>query len=252
MFNLQKQSESNDADLLAKEILIFRINPESNGYKIGVGDECLHLHSLDDCLEHISEGIDELRSELWEIWKKFANLCGYILENQDRNQGSLDNLVFLNSAKKAFLLSNNFSDLKDISLLLRHILDADISYIGTQSVSGFNKLYLQIRLIHHLIMTEKYRSVLIKKYKQLNKKAQISGPWANLDLPMQERMWPYSEDESYFEDRKKARRDQTRYNPETDKQGFFYTWVDKNRDPYLFTDMQKDSPYKSRLLMTIP
>jgi hypothetical protein len=89
---------------------------------------------------------------------------------------------------------------------------------------------------------------------KIRKTAQISGPWANLDLPMKERVWEWDSDgeSEYFENRTKARREQTRYNPEYDKQGFFYVWQDFTRDPYSFEDFKKDSPYKSRHQIAIP
>ena len=86
----------------------------------------------------------------------------------------------------------------------------------------------------------------------LTKEAQISGPWANLDLPMAERVWSWGEDEEYFDQRSKARKEQVRYNPEYDKQGYFFVWQDLNRDPYSFDDMKTDSPYKSRHMITLP
>ena len=109
-------------------------------------------------------------------------------------------------------------------------------------------------------MREIYRTKLLKKYAQLHKVAQISGPWANLDLPMKERVWEFdSEEEEYFDTREKQRKEQVRYNPEylgagssATQQGFFYIWQDRNRDPYLFQNRESDSPYKSRLLMNIP
>jgi len=69
---------------------------------------------------------------------------------------------------------------------------------------------------------------------------------------MKERMWEWSEDEEYFESRTKARQEQTRYNPETTSSGFHFVWQDLSTHPYSFSDMEKDSPYKSRHLLTTP
>jgi len=107
--------------------------------------------------------------------------------------------------------------------------------------------------MHRLIMSEIYRCLLIDRYLKITKQAQISGPWANLDVPMQERKWEWDDtEEEYFRDRQTSRREQIRYNPENaTSSGFFFVWVDKNRDPYKFEDMATDSPYKSRATMTI-
>lgn len=256
MFNLSQHAGISDTDLLAKEIAIYEIVPETNGYKLGLGDECVHLKSLDECLKHISQGVEEIRDELWEEWKKLASICEDILNEDGKNIGTLDNLVFLNSVKNAFIFSRRFADLKEFSQLLRYLLDIDISDIHNELVAQFNKCYLKIKLMHRLITSERYRSVLIKRYQTVMKTAQISGPWANLDLPMQERMWDYeASDAELFENRRKARREQTRYNPENTKDGYFYIWQDLTRDPYRYEEMSginSNSPYKSRHLIAIP
>lgn len=103
-------------------------------------------------------------------------------------------------------------------------------------------------------MREIYRLKLIDRLLNIQnptrqKEAQVSGPWANLDLPIEERMWEFEgEDEEYFETRKKIRREQTRYNPEY-VNGFYYKWDDITRDPFSYYD--KDSPYKTRSYMGI-
>ena len=147
MFNLSQQSEISDTNLLAKEIAIYNIVPEINGYKLGLGDECVHVDSLDDCLQHISQGVNEIRDELWKKWKELGGICEDILDNDGENTGTLDNLIFLNSVKNSFIFSNRFVDLKEISQLLRHILDIDITRVHNELISKFNRVYLKIKLI---------------------------------------------------------------------------------------------------------
>jgi hypothetical protein len=133
------------------------------------------------------------------------------------------------------------------------LLSLDIQEIDTDLIKEFNTTYLRIRIIHRLIIREIYKKKLIHRYSKIIKLAQsVSGPWANLDLPEEERMWSFDEDEEYFEERSKAKRKQTRYNPEYDEDGFFFKWVDWNRSPYSFDDRQDESPYPSRSLLTIP
>jgi hypothetical protein len=71
---------------------------------------------------------------------------------------------------------------------------------------------------------------------------------------MEERKWEWDEGEDeYFNSRQKSRREQVRYNPENQtKSGFYYVWQDLSTDPYRFSDMKEDSPYKSRHLLTVP
>jgi len=102
-------------------------------------------------------------------------------------------------------------------------------------------------------MTELYRLKLIGRYLSLVKSAQTSGPWANLDLPIKERVWEWDEgEEEYFANREESRKAQTRYNPSYTKDGYYLIWPEPRRDPYRFTDMLEEDPVPHRSLMAIP
>lgn len=252
MFNLKKQSQTTN-DLLREELRVFGITDQADAsFRCCVGDEYIELKSLDECAKLIQEGITELKEHLWEDWQDLANVAVVILHNDNANHGSLDNLIFLNAVKKSYHLSRVFSELSDVSNTLQQLFYVDAVAIHNNLIAKFNMIYLRIRLLHHLIMQERYRLKLIHQRQSMSKQAQVSGPWANLDLPMKERVWEWSEDEEYFDDRSRARKEQVRYNPENNKMGFYYVWQDLTRDPYLFEDMKDDSPYKSRHLLTIP
>lgn len=226
----------------------FRIVPAGGGYLIDIGDEILECKSLQLAKKQISQGIEEIREHLWDSWKDLAHLAEHISSEQGSNFGGMNNLILLNAAKKAFSLSLNFTDLDFAGEKLLGLLDTDIKNADNYLIKQFNLEYLKIRSMDRLIMSEIYRCRLIDQYLIVTKQAQISGPWANLDLPIEERKWEWDDqEEEYFTDRKKSRQEQTRYNPENaTSSGFFYVWVDHNRDPYKFEDMKEDSPYKSR------
>jgi len=255
MFNLKHHKVQYDGpQLLESELSSFDIVKEETGtYSITIGDENLHASSLDESLDLIEAGIKEIKTHLWEKWQELSDLSEVILQNDGGNEGSIDNLLFLSNVKKTYILSTMFSDLEELSSHLRELFNIDIVDISDALITRFNHDSLYVRLLHRLVMREIYRTRLINRYKRITKQAQISGPWANLDLPMKERVWEWDEGESeYFGDRQKQKREQVRYNPENLKSGFFYVWQDLTRDPYKFEDMKKDSPYKSRLLMQIP
>jgi len=109
-------------------------------------------------------------------------------------------------------------------------------------------------------MTELYRLKVLDKYRSMEKIASmklagIPGPWANLDLPMKERVWEWNSDEDeFFANREKSRKEQIRYNPEEaeNTNGMFYVWQDLTRSPYSYYNRTTESPYKSRLLISQP
>jgi hypothetical protein len=254
MFNITKtQITPNETELLLYELRLLGIKPQENRWLLEVGDEQIVLSSLEECKSHINQAIEELKEYIYQCWTDLDRLSIIIVENGAGNHGGLDNLIFLNSVKKSCLLSCNFSDLQPIYDNLRSLFNIDAAEVHEELIAKFNAKYLEIKLLHHLIIKELYRTKLLSRYLKMTKLAQISGPWANLDLPMKERAWEWGADgdEEYFQQRTQARRNQTRYNPEYDANGFFYNWQDLTRDPYRFEDMKKDSPYKSRTQLTI-
>ena len=254
MFNLKSHKITDDTELLKAELRVFDIKSSGNGYDICIGDDLLSAPTLQECSKLIDSGISELKQHLLETWQDLQHIAKKMLREDGQNSGSIDNLLFLNSVKNSFELSSIFSDLKSVSQIIRQLLDTDIASSDNRLILHFNDDYLRIQCLHKMVMIEIYRKQLIRRYMVMTKQAQISGPWANLDLPKEERMWEWDEgEEEYFANRQKSRREQIRYNPENQtKSGFYYVWQDLNRDPYRFEDMKEDSPYKSRHLLTVP
>ena len=254
MFNLKSHKITDDTELLKAELRAFDVTNSDNGYDICIGDEVLSSPTLQECSKLIDSGIAELKQHLLETWHDLQHIAQKMLREDGRNSGSIDNLLFLNAVKRSFELSSIFTDLKPISQTIQQLLDTDIASSDNRLILHFNDDYLRIQCLHKMLMIEIYRKQLIRRYMIMTKQAQISGPWANLDLPKEERVWEWDEgEEEYFANRRKSRREQIRYNPENQtKSGFYYVWQDLSRDPYLFTDMEQDSPYKSRGLLTVP
>jgi len=252
MFNLKAQKSPDSKALLENELSALCILIEPDGYCLHLGDQDIKVNDLRETLPVIEEATKELKQSLLEKWHELAKLARSLVYTTGNNSGGLNNLIFVNSVKKSFLLSRVFLDLDPISRAIKDLFYVDPTSVSTDQMSKYNKIYLEIRLLHYLVMREMYRTRLIYKYLKVTKTAQISGPWSNLDLPMKERVWEWDEaEEEYFAQRTKARREQVRYNPEEDRQGFYFVWQDLSTDPYKFEDMKSDSPYKSRHLLTI-
>ena len=258
MFNLKNHSSEEynvGTNFLSMELEMFGINQISSGqYEVEIGDEKLRCNSFKECSEKITEGLEELKDSIFDKWQDLDAVANLISNNDWKNAGGLDNLLFIHNVKSAYLLVSLFSDLDNIKKSIFSLFNIDIAEASDILISKFNKIYIQIKVIHRLIMKEMYKLDLIKKHSQINKVAQsVSGPWANLDLPMNERMWEWDDGETeYFENRTKEKRSQSRYNPEYNKQGFYYVWPEPaSRDPYLFSDRLESSPYKSLLNLSV-
>lgn len=252
MYNLSKH-KIDDRRLLRTEMSIFNIDHHENGWHILVGDESIICPTVSDCIDSLKDGISELKKELLKSWTNLRDIANLIVHNQSINKGTFDNLIFLSAVKKSIVMSYRFPELKQVTDALIRLLDVDLSEVHENFISNFNASWIRIKVLHRLVMQELYKIKLLSRYEKTVKMAQVSGPWANLDLPMSERMWEWDEGETeYFGDRQKARRNQIRYNPEMDNNGFYYVWQDLSTHPYSFDDMKTDSPYKSRHLISQP
>lgn len=78
----------------------------------------------------------------------------------------------------------------------------------------------------------------------------VNGWYSNLDLPMKERVFEYSEDEQDFMSNDKWIKSQPRYNPEYEERGdpngtcgFYYTWWEIANSPYYYSRILEEGIY---------
>lgn len=245
--------QSTDKDLIINELIVHKIIPNDGGYSIAVGDDLLPVKTLQECLQLIEQGLKELKTSMQELWQNLAKLSGATSKmNGKNNLHGFENVYFLSNAKKVFLLARLFPELEKVTDSIHGVLDVDLQFIDDADVKKFNFVCLRIFLMHRLIMSEIYRRKLVLLATQNIKLAQISGPWANLDLPMKERMWEWSEDEEYFKDRQDSKREQARYNPETNPLGFYFVWQDQSRGPYSYFERNEEGTYPHDNYLSIP
>ena len=223
-------------------------------YRIEIKNEDVLCADLEDCLNWSEKEINRLKKNLFENWQKIGDIARNITSYPEYNDScSLNNILFLNSVKKIYLLSTGFDELEEISSEIMKIFNVDISKIDESLVSQFNDVYLNIRILHDLLMKEIYRGMIIRQNAKFEKQASVAGSWANLDLVWEERIFPYddqSEHEEYMRSRTKAKQQQLRYNSEY-RNGIYYTWQELRRNPYRFGDA-KSSPYPQRMQLSIP
>lgn len=251
-FNLHKYSMKDISSLLLHELHAYDIYKEEDHYICRVGDGETTTQTLEECLSDLDESINEIRRHILVKWGQLSGTISEIVGYRGTNSGTLDNLVFLNSIKKSYALASCFSDLDHWMDSFHALFNVDLAQIPSSLVQQFNEIFLEIASLHRLIMSEIYRKKILGRYLKLIKNAQVSGPWANLDLTMEERVWEWdSGEEEYFTNRMKSRKEQSRYNPEYNSDGFYLVWQEKRRDPYRFSDLLEDGVYPHRSLLAI-
>jgi|2_EtaG_2_1085320.scaffolds.fasta_scaffold31174_3 hypothetical protein len=115
-------------------------------------------------------------------------------------------------------------------------------------VRNLNKLSYLKRL---LLMAMKGKDRIDKYFVKIARGVQ--GPWANLDLPMLERVFEWKDIEEEVRGRDRDIRKQRRYqmgfdhyNDYSKKSGEGFYWVEMNNEPYLWTERGDNSPYSGR------
>ena len=140
--------------------------------------------------------------------------------------------------------------------IIRKTFDKDyscFSYDVLNCVSNYrialDWTYRQNRKIEYmaslldLFLNNKMDKIVIKEAKG------IQGPWGNLDLPMQERVFSWDEVAGETYGRDKDKRNQQRYKMgydtynKTGKVGEGYYWREIKNEPFAWKDRYTDSPY---------
>ena len=257
MIKIQTETQGiPDAQLLTLELSALDVNEnEDRSFSMIFGTKDVLCRDLVECLRESQEETTALKQQLRGLWKRLDRLACQIMDEPEHNdEGCVANILFLSSVKKVHLLSMVFDELKETTGIIEKIFNIDISHVNKDFVICFNELALAVKLLHVLVMKEIYRSKVIRQNLRLIKGASIAGPWSNLDLPMLERQWLWNEpggDEEYMRDRTRAKQKQTRYNPEYNFFGIYYSWEDLRRNPYRVGD-EEESPYPQRRQLSIP
>lgn len=115
-----------------------------------------------------------------------------------------------------------------------------------KSEVGLYNLYI-IKIITEKLHKENF------EIKKVSYNRGISGPWANLDLPMEERVFTWRDVEEETTERQTDKQKQRRYTMgyEDEKEGFkegFY-FRELRNEPFLFENASFDSPYPYRSVL---
>jgi hypothetical protein len=222
----------------------------------------------------LSSKIHQLRQKHFKNSKLIKQLLfevSKILNSQNENNKVLDyriENIFISSVSDLLnflkLLSivdknyENFISKYKINSLVRGLLDKDYNEIESECVSNFinYKISLdwafrkncKIEYIASLLMFLRLGKAKIDKI--IIKEARgVQGPWSNLDLPMEERVFAWDEVAGDTYGREKDKRNQQRYLMGLDTYhdsshvGEGYYWREMRNEPFSWDNRFTDSPY---------
>lgn len=266
-------------DILVKELAIFGIKLiDSNICECTESGKRLKIpirHKLKIIRKAIKKNIyllEEVWSDLVELLDiKDTPLSYAMVEVLDSKSISL----FIHSLKGlmkfyVFLLDDYSSYFKSLKMdvinrTLKHSLDSDIRQFSKNIVSIVPSFRLSIDWLHRGIRQLMYVSKLLRfaasGQETINTLPEkfakgVQGPWSNLDLPMKERAFEWTDIEDEVRGRDRDIRKQRRYRMGLEQYnndgrvGEGFLWREIRNEPFSWYDRDTEDPYPGRNVLT--
>ena len=212
----------------------------------------------------LSRSIKNHKKILASLWD---NACEVLEEMSPvEEQFHDDNIkkIFIHTLKDMSKFLLIFEELQgsNLSRIIEQSLSRDINSFSSEQLSEVIDYKISIDWIHRTINRLYYICSLLafaslgrKKVSSYDIKMAkgISGPWANLDLPTLERVYPFEQEEQ--SGREKDKQYQRRYrkgfeNYNNDgRAGEGHYWREIRNEPYSWYDNNSESPYPHRNLL---
>jgi len=214
-------------------------------------------------IREINGTVKEQKKILLSLWKEVISL----LAEQDYTAEALDERMvnlFLFSLKDMvkYLLCFEDAEQSQYYKVISQSLNRDINSFNKSQIYSIPDYKISIdwvsRVISRLLYVAKLLAFAstgpkrVSKY-EIKTARGISGPWAHLDLPMEERVFPFGDE---IQQREKGKLHQRRYrqgleNYNNDgRVGEGHYWRELRNEPYSWMDRAFDDPYPSRNLLS--
>jgi len=254
----------NTWDILNKELKYFGIKLiNKNKCQFYNKNNVLRTISVKKLIKNIDFNITQNIKLFSEIWDDVFEL----LNKKDKNEPCYDydlKKLFKFSLKELQKLLLIFEDMDNskFSKIIKNTLNKDINNFSHCQINSLSNYKISIDWLFRLISLHKYLISLLelschgknKLSKQKIKLARgVSGPWANLDLPMKERVYDFEVEN--ISGRSRDKKYQRRYykgleNYNTQGVGEGHYWRELRNEPFAWSDRKEESPYPSRNLIT--
>ena len=266
-------------NILVKELAIFGINLiDANICECTESGKTLKV-PIRYKLRLIRKAIKQNIYLLEEIWSDLGDLLN--LDDLPQPIATVDVLdvkstnLFINSLEclmrfSIFLLDDYAPYFKEpniegITKTLRHSLDLDIKNFSKNIISLIPGFRLSIDWLHRIIRQLMYISKLLRFASSGQETVSmlpdkfakgVQGPWGNLDLPMKEREFEWSDIEEEVRGRDRDIRKQRRYRMGLEsynndgRVGEGFMWREIRNEPFSWYDRGTEDPYPGRSILT--
>jgi len=235
-----------------------------NYTKCQIGDESgqVKAQGVIRTIRDINKSIKQQKKILLSLWNEAVFLLSkesYAAEILDERMVNL----FLFSLKDMvkFLLCFEGAEKSKYYDIVFNSLNRDINSFSRQqiynipdykiSIDWVNRTICRLLYIANLLAFASMGTKRISKYDVKTARG-ISGPWAHLDLPMEERVFPFGDE---LQQRDKGKKGQRRYtkglaNYNNDgRVGEGHYWRELRNEPFSWFDRETEDPYPHRSLL---
>jgi len=211
---------------------------------------------IPSAIKALKSQIDDNKELFIDLWQEAVNVLEYTGKHV-YEQKMVD--LFVYSVKELTRFAECFPDMRKSHIYgkLQSFLDRDCDSFTQETVVKFPEIKMSIDWIYRLISQQEYVYRLLRaaikgeqfvSEKIVRLARGVQGPWSRLDVPMQERVFEWSEIDPEVRGRDKDIRGQRRYrmglenyNDDQFKEGF--VWREQRNEPFLWTDRDSESPY---------
>jgi hypothetical protein len=193
-----------------------------------------------------------------KLWTDLADtLESSVPSNSPPTEGIENIFVYaVQGLKRAVALYPGLSDFERVDAALCRTLCSDTKSVSYKTMSKVIEYKLAIEWVGHIISRNLYiRSMLVQFYALRRKKPEtvakgVHGPFSNLDLPMKERVFEWSEIDEEVAGRDRDIKNQSRYkkglegyNDPSINEG--QVWRELKNEPFLW-GKEGENPYPHR------
>lgn len=240
-------------ELLKKEMIVQGIIPLGKNTYQWNGQN----FSFDQLKKQIASSEKKHKTLLFRLWTELAE---QVSKRESGESCLLTCSIFVPAIQSLYALANSFPELQKngVASSLKDALQQDSSSFSRLVMSKVVDFRLAIDWMHHLVRRDIYLRKLVSYYIQEMKKQQTAvagastGPWSNVDLPMNERVVPWEDMQEDIEETTKDKQNQSRYRMglENYGNGDFssnegFVFREFRNEPYSFED-DDSNPYPHR------
>jgi hypothetical protein len=212
-------------------------------------------------VRQLEREIEKQKSILFSLWEDIADL----LQREEGNntlmydERMIDLFIFSLKDLSKFLMCFDDMENSEFSQIIDNSLSKDISSFSKEQISKLPDYKISVdwthRLIGRLMYVVKLLSYVLMGADRISaldiKEARgVSGPWSRLDLPMEERKYPFEQIEmdKITQDKQHQRRytnSLATYNNDG-RVGNGYYWREIRNEPFSWDKRGEEDPYPSR------